>query len=104
MTKSSPHWIAAVAAAAVAFALCYGQIIASLVDTWSTNPLYSYGFAVPLISAYIVWTRGGWSNAVMSPDYTFGVPLMVAGVVMLVVGHLGAIIGIDYLSLVVTFA
>jgi len=104
MIKTSSHWIAAAAAAAIAFAICYGQIIASLVDTWSTNPLYSYGFAVPLISAYIVWTRGGPSNLVMSPDYRLGVPLMVAGVVMLVVGHLGAIIGIDYLSLVVSFA
>ena len=50
----SPHPLIAAAVALVALGICYVGVLASLVDTWSTHYLYSYGFAVPFIAAYLV--------------------------------------------------
>jgi len=52
-TTRSAYRLTAAALATVAFGICYGGVIASLIDSWLNNTLYSYGFAVPLIAAYI---------------------------------------------------
>jgi EpsI family protein len=95
--------LTAAAVATAAFGICYAGVIASLVDIWSTNYLYSYGIAVPFIAAYIVWTRSQESPAPGSaPDYSLGVPITLAGIAMLVVGRLGTLILVEQTSLVVT--
>jgi EpsI family protein len=102
MTRSA-YRLTAAALAATAFGICYAGIIASMIDTWSKNPLYSYGFAVPLIAAYIVWTRlHESSTAQMAPDYAFGVPVTLAGMAMLVIGNLGTVSALEQTSLIVT--
>src|SRR3954469_19366199 len=56
---------------ATALLFCYCAVVVSLVDKWSNHPLYSYGFAIPLISAYMIWSRGHRLRAIsLSPDYT----------------------------------
>jgi EpsI family protein len=91
------------AVATAAFGICYGGIIAGLIDTWSTSYLYSYAFAVPFIAAYIFWTKSQERRTPQAaPDYTFGIPLALAGVSMLFIGRLGATIGLQQVSLVVT--
>jgi EpsI family protein len=102
MTRSAYPLIAA-AVATVALGICYAGVFASLVEAWSTHYLYSYGFAVPFIAAYIVWTRSDELPASSrAPDYTFGVPVTLAGLAMLVIGHLGALTGLEQASFVVT--
>ena len=102
MTRSAYH-LTAVAIAAAAFGICYGGIIASMIDVWSTNYLYSYGFAVPFIAAYIFWTKSQESPTSQAvPDYALGVPFTLAGVAMLVIGRLGALSALEQASLVVT--
>ena len=91
----------AVALTAVVF--CYAGVLASLVDTWSTSPMYSYGFAVPLISGYMLWSK--WQKLQtlrLAPDYLYGVPVMLVGTAMLIAGHLGALITLQQASLIVT--
>jgi EpsI family protein len=89
--------------AAVAFGICYHEIIASIVRVWSTQPLYSYGFAVPLIAAYVAWTRWDWSRTPQAvPDYVLGTPVTLAGVGMLVLGQIGALITVQQVSMIVT--
>jgi EpsI family protein len=95
--------LTAVAVAAAAFGICYAGVIASLVEAWSINYLYSYGFAVPFIAAYIVWTRSQESPAPEgAPDYALGGPVTLAGIAMLVIGRLGTITGLEQASLIVT--
>src|SRR5262245_45067350 len=87
--------------ALVAFALCYASVLWSLAEQWATNSFYSYGFAVPLISAYIVWSR--WSeivDATAAPDYGWGVPLVLIGLTMQFLGQLGALASLQGLSLI----
>jgi len=102
MTRSA-YRVTAMAVAVAAFGICYGAIIAGMIDTWSTNYLYSYAFAVPFIAAYIFWTKAQEPRTLRTaPDYAFGIPLTIAGVSMLVIGRLGATIGLEQASLVVT--
>jgi len=104
MTRSA-YRLTAMALAAIAFLICYSGIIAGMVATWSTHYLYSYAFAVPFIAAYIAWTKLHQSHAPrMAPDYVLGVPVMLAAAAMLVIGRIGAVIGLEQASLVVTLA
>jgi EpsI family protein len=104
MTRSA-YRLTIGAIAAAAFGICYFGVIASLIDVWSTNYLYSYGIAVPLIAAFIFWTKSHESQMqVGPPDYVLGVPVTLAGIAMLMTGRLGALITLEQASLVVTLA
>jgi EpsI family protein len=86
------------------FAVCYAGVIKSLFEVWSTNHLYSYGFVVPVIAAYIVRSRPAPLPANPVPDYLLGVPLTLAGCLMLIVANIAALGAIEHVSLVVTLA
>lgn len=91
--------------AAIAFTVCYAQVILALVDQWATNPLFSYGFAVPLISAYLIWNKADDLRRLpRTPDYWLGVPLTLASAAMLLAGHAGAVVMLQGLSLIATLA
>src|SRR5262245_32016251 len=91
------------AVALTAAGLCYAGVLAGLVGAWSTRPVYSYGFAVPLISGYVLWSRWEALRTLrLVPDYLCGVPVLVAGIAMLVAGDLGALITLQQTSLIVT--
>ena len=86
-----------------ALVLCYGSVLASLVTVWSTNYLYSYGFAVPCVAAYVAWTTARRHPLTLgSPDYALGVPVTLAGIALLVGGRLGGLLSIEQASFVVT--
>jgi len=86
-----------------ALVLCYGSVLASLVTVWSTNYLYSYGFAVPFVAAYVAWTTARRHPLTLgSPDYALGVPVTLAGIALLVGGRLGGLLSIEQASFVVT--
>ena len=94
-----------VALAAIAFGLCYTGVIVTLVTTWANSYLYSYGFAVAFISGYMLWTTSGKLGTLdLVPDHLFGVPVTLAGIAMLAVGHLGALVSLQQVSLLVTLA
>jgi EpsI family protein len=91
--------------AAFAFALCYAGVIGSLAITWTTSYAYSYGIAVLLVSAYLLWV--GWDRLrsfQAEPDYSFGVPVTLAGIALLVAGRLALMDSLQEMSLVVTIA
>src|SRR5215471_8968210 len=91
------------ALALAAFAICYAGIIADLVQRWMTSEVYSYGIAVALISAYMVWSKSEKLHAIPSaPDYAFGIPMTVAGLAMLVAGRVSFLTSLRDASLVVT--
>jgi EpsI family protein len=99
----SANRLAAAAVATAAFGICYGTTIASLIGVWSTHALYSYGFAVPFIAAYVIWSKWRESPATAAvPDYAYGAPVMLGGVSMLVIGRLGTVTALEQTSLVVT--
>jgi EpsI family protein len=100
----SKRRLAMLGVAAIAFAMCFAYPIASLVGVWSANPLYSYGFAVPFIAAYIWWSRAQQAPVTPAPpDYRAGVPFVIGGVILLSAGWICAMNSIEDVSVVVTF-
>jgi EpsI family protein len=93
------------ACAGIALLFCYSNVMLALIDKWATHPLYSYGFAVPLISAYIVWTRNHvLREMAANPDHRIGAPLIVLGLGLLVIGHVGALASLQQFSLIITLS
>jgi exosortase D (VPLPA-CTERM-specific) len=41
----------------MAFVVCYFGTLKGLIDVWYTDEDYSYGFLIPLVSAYLIWDR-----------------------------------------------
>jgi len=72
------------------FALFYGPVFPRLVNDWSENPTFSYGFYVPIIAAYLVWRR--WGEIRLTPvcaDNWAALPLLLS----IVLGLFGQAIG-----------
>ncbi len=91
--------------AAAALALCYAEPLAALPRHWASSPLYSFGFAVPLISGYIAWSRWPELRAIaLRPAYWSGVSCTLVGIGLLVVGRLGALVTVQETSFVVVLA
>ena len=83
--------------------VAYASVLAGILRVWSTNYLYSYGFAVPLISGYMLWTRAETLRRTpRRPDYRVGFLLTATGLALLLVGHIGAIDSIAGVSFIVT--
>jgi len=70
-------------------AVVYAQIFQGLLREWLEFPSLSHGFAIPLISAYLVWARH--SRIVHAPLATslWGLPILLLGLAALVVGVRG---------------
>src|SRR6202012_4572089 len=61
----------------------YWRVVAKLVYDWYTQPDFSHGFLVPLFSAYLVWTKRDALRKIPIRQTWAGVPLVVAGILML---------------------
>lgn len=89
----------------VAFILCYAAVLKALVGQWWNNDVYSYGFLIPCISLYLVWTRRQELRQMApSRNYTAGTALVAAGLLMLILGRAAAVMAVQELSLIVTLA
>ncbi len=103
LSRSAPLGLAL--AAGLVFAAVYADVVVELVRQWSMNPLYSYGFAVPVISGYLVATRWRqFSESIGAPDYLLGSLTIACAGLMFVVGDVGTILRSRELSLIVLVA
>jgi exosortase len=75
--------------AVVAALVLYAPVAAGMVKEWSEFPSLSHGFAVPLISAYLLWRRRDLLAQAPLEGSTIGLPLIVVALAMLVIGSLG---------------
>ncbi len=83
-------WRVQVGLLAGAFLYLYGFVLPPLITDWSDDPNYSHGFLVPVLSAYFVWERRHKLRGVVQQPQSWGVLLLLAGVCMLFLGHIGA--------------
>jgi len=67
----------------------YAPLVAGMAAEWSEFPSLSHGFAVPVISAYLLWRRRDSLAQLPIEGSILGLPLIVFAVAMLVVGSLG---------------
>lgn len=81
-------WLALGVAAAAALGL-YAPVVAGMAAEWSEFPSLSHGFAVPLISAYLLWHRRRLLAEAPVEGSIAGLPLIILALGMLVIGSLG---------------
>ena len=96
--RSRLPWVALGVAVAGALAL-YVPVIAGMAADWIEFPSLSHGFAVPLISAYLLWNRRRLLAEAPVEGSFIGLPVIVLALGMLVLGSLGSESFIARLSL-----
>ena len=67
----------------------YAPLVSGMAAEWSEFPSLSHGFAVPVISAYLLWRRRDSLAQLPIEGSILGLPLIVFALAMLVVGSLG---------------
>jgi len=81
--------------------LLYGSILWNLVGQWWTDPNFSHGFFVPMFSAFVVWRDRERLAQIPIRQSWLGLPVIVAALMTLVVGVLGAEFFLSRSSLIV---
>jgi EpsI family protein len=85
------------------FLAVYLPTIQRLIDHWSSNDMYSYGFLVPAICAYLIWLRRErLQHVAIKPSFAAGIPVLVGGLVLLIIGRVTAMNLVEELSLPIT--
>jgi len=97
-SQSRLPWLALAVSVAGALAL-YIPVIAGMAADWIEFPSLSHGFAVPLISAYLLWNKRRLLAEAPVEGSLTGLPVVVLALGMLVLGSLGSESFIARLSL-----
>ncbi len=85
----------------VVFALIFGfrHALTAMVRLWDASPMYSYGFAVPVISAYLLWTRRSVFRALSpQPTHALGAVVLLAAAALATAGRAAGIQVIEQLA------
>ena len=68
----------------------YAQVLSSMARQWWDDPNYSHGLLVPIFVAFLLWRdRARWSSVSIRPR-DIGLPVMLLGIGLLVLGTLGS--------------
>ena len=82
----------------------YGAILVRMGVQWYDDPDYSHGFLIPFMSGYFVWERREKLRALSPVPSVWGIGLLGLGLLMLVIGSLGAELYLQRSSLIVVLA
>ena len=82
----------------------YGGILVRMGVQWYDDPDYSHGFLIPFMSGYFVWERRKKLRALSPVPNVWGIGLLGLGLLMLVIGSLGAELYLQRSSLIVVLA
>lgn len=82
----------------------YHRVFALLFKQWRTDPNFSHGFFVPLLSAYLVWQSREKLARIPRQPSLLGLILVAFSMAMLVLGVLGAELFTSRVSFVVLLA
>lgn len=74
----------------ITFCWLYYPVIFKMVSEWYNNPNHSHGFIIPLISGYFVWQRKEIVKRVAIRPTNWGIFLLISGLLIYVLGNLGA--------------
>jgi EpsI family protein len=103
---SKKHLLLAVgvlAAVTLALLFAYRGALVAMVRLWNNSPMYSYGFTVPLVSAYLLWTRRAALHALAPrPSWALGSVVLLTGLLMTVAGRVGGIQVLEQVAFLVS--
>jgi exosortase len=84
--------------------MLYHEILYGLSLDWYNDPDYSHGFLIPFLAGYFVWERLDKLRALRTAPSLWGIGLLGLGLLMLVVGSLGAELFLQRSSVIVVIA
>lgn len=90
------------ALAVVVAALAFSGALLNLVHRWSWEEEYSHGFLIPVVSAWLLWTRREAIRASIGQPSWLGVPLIVLALAMHLIGQLSSIFVLSQLAFIIT--
>jgi exosortase len=88
--RSYLWWRAIPISLLAAFLYLYAAVLPPLIADWLDDPNYSHGFLVPGLSAYFVWDRRQTLARLKPQPHWVGLIILLCGLAMLFLGHLGA--------------
>lgn len=88
----------------VAIIALYAPMFPPLVHEWATYSRLSHGFAIPIIAAYLIWSRRDDFATMPATPTWWGLPLVVTGLALYTVASLGSELFLVRLSFPVTLA
>ncbi len=94
--KSLPHFLTdpkksfQFISCSILLGILYYPVFKSLVHDWLHLPDFSHGFFIPIISLYFLWERIDRLNNLPVAPKNSGVVVILLGLIMLLVGNLGA--------------
>jgi len=80
----------------------YAPVLVHLVRQWWTDPDYSHGFLVPLLSAYLIWQRRDKLAEVARKPSNWGLLVVLGSLGLLFLGSLGAELFLTRISIIGT--
>src|SRR3977135_3850115 len=81
----------------------YGPLLSQMVMQWWKDPDYSHGFVVPLFVGFVLYQRRHKLRQVPLEPSNLGFPVMLAAIVLLLAGTLGAELFVSRSSLLFLF-
>jgi EpsI family protein len=82
--------------------MAHVEAIRGMVHLWDNSPMYSYGYLVPAISLYLLWSRRSALSALTTrPSFLVGGLVLALWAVMLIVGQLAGVQLLQQLALIV---
>ena len=74
----------------VCLGVTYYSTFTELASEWMRDPDYSQGFLIPIISLYFIWQRRSEIGEKAVSPSTIGLPLIILGLALLVIGNLAS--------------
>ena len=93
-----------VAVLAVLLGALYYAILYKMGVQWYDDPDYSHGFLIPLMAAYFAWERRERLLTLPAQPSRAGIGLLGVGLLMLIIGSVGAELYLQRTSLIVVLA
>jgi len=82
----------------------YAPILARLLQQWWNDPNFSHGFFVPTFACFVVWQDRARLASIHRSPSTWGLPIILSSLSMLMLGVFGAELFLSRVSLIVLIA